>query len=58
MDPSIQRQIKHGVAGSANILASCDQQSGNCVSAYCRHISHLSESYEYLELNLEMNTWN
>ena len=31
MDPSIQRQIKRGVAGIANIQASCGQQSGNCI---------------------------
>ena len=47
MDPSIQRQIKRGVAGIANIQASCGQQSGNCISEYCHRI--------YLSL---MNIWN
>ena len=34
MGPTIQRQIKRGVAGMANIVqASCGQlQSGNCIS--------------------------
>ena len=46
MDPSIQRQIKCGVAGIANIQSSSGQQSGNCISEYCHRISHLSESYD------------
>ena len=49
MDPSIKREIKRGVAGIANIQASCGQQSGNCISEYCHRISHLSESHD-LEL--------
>ena len=45
MDPGIQRQIKRGVAGMANIVqASCGQlQSGNCISEYCHRILHLSD---------------
>ena len=34
MGPTIQRQIKRGVAGIGNIQASCGQQSGNCISEY------------------------
>ena len=49
IDPCTKRQMKRGVAGIANIQASCGQQFGNCISEYCLRISHLSEFYD-LEL--------
>ena len=49
IDPNTKRQIKRGVAGIANIQASCGHEFVNCFSEYCHCISHLSEFYD-LEL--------